>query len=85
MQKSLFNYTEYQGLRLQLAWDDLHVGSSFFIPCLDTETMLRTLYTEAERRGYKLTHEERIEAGMAGIRFWRIATDAAVPPPGEPS
>jgi hypothetical protein len=68
----LFNPTEYQGLRLKLAWDELEIGFSFFIPCLDTETMLRTIYTEAERRGYKLIHEERTENGMAGVRWWRV-------------
>jgi hypothetical protein len=35
--------------------------------------MLRVIYSEAERRGYKLIHSEVIENGMSGIRFWRIA------------
>jgi hypothetical protein len=70
---AIFNPTEYQGLRLQLAWQELHVGFSFFIPCLDTESMLRVIYSEAERRDYRLIHEERIENGMLGCRFWRIA------------
>jgi hypothetical protein len=35
--------------------------------------MLRVIYSEAERRDYRLIHEERIENGMSGLRFWRIA------------
>jgi hypothetical protein len=69
---ALFNSVTYQGLRLKLAWDALHVGHSFFIPCLDTESLLRVIYSEAERHEYKLTHDERIEDGKAGCRFWRI-------------
>ena len=73
----LFNPVTYEGLRIKLAWDELEIGFSFFIPCLDTESLLRTIYSEAERRGYKLTHDERTEAGLAGIRFWRINLSAA--------
>ena len=80
----LFDATEYQGLRLKLAWNELHVGFSFFIPCLDTESMLRVIYSEAERRGYKLIHSEVIENGMSGIRYWRVNPSDA-PQSGEPS
>jgi hypothetical protein len=75
MAKPLFDSTEYQGLRVKLAWDELAAGYSFFIPCLDTETLLRAIYTEAERREIKLTHDQRVENEMLGIRFWRIPND----------
>ena len=80
----LFDPGEYDGLKIKLFWDELEVGYSFFIPCLDTVEMLHLIYTEAESRGYKLTHEERIEQGMAGIRWWRISTDEIHPPSSEP-
>lgn len=79
----LFDPGEYDGLKIKLFWDELEVGYSFFIPCLDTVEMLHLIYTEAESRGYKLTHNETIECGMAGVRFWRLSIDSHDKPPDE--
>jgi hypothetical protein len=72
---TLFDSIEYEGLRIQLFWNELDVGYSFFIPCLDTVEMLHVIYTEAKDRGYTLTHQETIECGKTGIRFWRLANE----------
>jgi hypothetical protein len=34
--------------------------------------LIRQMKREADLRGIKLAHAERIEAGKLGVRFWRL-------------
>lgn len=53
---------------------DLDIGDSFFVPSLDTSLTIMHIDTHyRKRRLYKLSALQRIEKGMLGVRFWRIA------------
>jgi len=48
------------------------VGSSFFIPCLDTEEALSTILKTTKRLGYIVKARVVVEKGIGGLRIWRI-------------
>lgn len=48
------------------------MGASVFIPALNLSKLIRQMQREAELRGIRLVHAERIEAGKLGVRFWRV-------------
>jgi hypothetical protein len=48
------------------------LGSSFFIPALDTDPLIQQILVEAKKHRIKLVHKETIENGKVGIRCWRI-------------
>jgi hypothetical protein len=48
------------------------VGSSFFIPCLDTEGALAQVKRTTKRLGYRIKTQIVVEKGIRGLRVWRI-------------
>jgi hypothetical protein len=60
------------GVVIQVRWSLFPVGASVFIPALNMAKLIRQMKREADLRGIKLAHAERIEAGKLGVRFWRL-------------
>lgn len=58
-------------LRILIAWRQWPVGGSVFVPCLDVGKLRGDMRRYADRMGYKLRSEERVEGGFFGLRFWR--------------
>jgi hypothetical protein len=48
------------------------LGSSFFIPCLDTRTLAKEILMAARQRKIRLVYKEKVENAKIGLRFWRI-------------
>lgn len=67
------NDIDPDGLRIVIPWGELRVGSSFFIPCINTESCERQVQTVAKRLGIVLASRTRIEGPYMGLRFWRTA------------
>jgi hypothetical protein len=49
----------------------MRLGTSFFIPALDTEPLIKQVVSAGKQRGIKLVYKEVVENGRIGIRFWR--------------
>jgi hypothetical protein len=60
------------GLDFRVNWKNFVVGSSFFIPCLDTEEALATVLKTTKRLGYTVKSRAVVEKGIGGLRVWRI-------------
>jgi len=60
------------GLSFRVNWKNFVVGSSFFIPCLDTEGALTQVKRTTKRLGYKIKTQIVVEKGIRGLRVWRI-------------
>ena len=59
------------GVTVLVDWDKFVVGSSFFVPCIDTANCREQVYEVTKRRGFRIEWRHRIEDGKWGIRFWR--------------
>lgn len=64
---------EIEGVQVQVDWSKFYVGSSFFVPCIKTQTFLMQFMIHARRREFTIRAMARIENGMWGIRIWRTA------------
>ena len=60
------------GLSFTVNWKNFVVGSSFFIPRLDTEEALTQVKRITKRLGYKIKTQVVVEKGIRGLRVWRI-------------
>ena len=60
------------GLSFRVNWKNFVVGSSFFIPCLDTEEALAQVKRTTKRLEYKIKTQTVVEKGIHGLRVWRI-------------
>lgn len=60
------------GLSFRVNWKNFVIGSSFFIPCLDTEEALAQVKRTTKRLGYKIKTQVVVEKGIRGLRVWRI-------------
>jgi hypothetical protein len=67
------NDLDPDGLRIVVPWEELAVGSSFFIPCVNVDTCERQARVIAGRLGMTLTFRHRIERQHLGLRVWRTA------------
>lgn len=61
------------GLLIVIDWDRMKVGSSVFVPCINTTLAKRQIRGAFERRGWKMRYYIRPENNMWGIRVWRIS------------
>lgn len=59
------------GVNYEVPWDDVEVGDSFFIPCLDTPRLIKKMHLKTKHFNWELTYDIHIEAGKWGVRFWR--------------
>lgn len=60
------------GVPIFVAWHDLAIGTSVFIPAINLTKLRKQMTKEAERRGFRVVGWERIESGKLGMRFWRV-------------
>jgi hypothetical protein len=60
------------GVPIFVAWHDLVIGASVFVPAVNLTKLRKQVTKEAERRGFIVVGWERIESGKLGMRFWRV-------------
>ena len=60
-----------EGVPVIIEWHSMVLGSSFFIPALDTEPLIEEILKEAKKHRIRLVYKEVIENEKIGIRFWR--------------
>jgi|TARA_R100000995_G_C3457988_1_gene111604 phosphoribosylamine-glycine ligase len=59
------------GVRIVVKWDDMEVGASVFVPCINTEEAMRQAAKIVVSKGYKTEARVTIENEILGIRIWR--------------
>jgi hypothetical protein len=64
---------ETEGVQVEIEWGKFIVGSSFFLPCIDTAAVRGQLLRYAKLRGIQIRTVDRIENTLWGIRVWRVA------------
>ena len=62
------------GVRIVVKWDDMVVGASVFIPCINTEEAMRQAAKIAVGKGYETEARVVIESEILGVRIWRTST-----------
>lgn len=59
------------GVRIEVNWDSMGIGTSIFIPCINTEDAIKEVNRICTEKGWEITSRVRIENGCLGVRFWR--------------
>jgi len=60
------------GVRIVVKWDDMVVGTSVFIPCINTEEAMRQSAKILVAKEYKTEAKVVVENEILGIRIWRM-------------
>lgn len=60
------------GLRITINWDNMAVGSSFFLPCINVDKGEKQLKSVAKMKSWKFDIQICIENEKLGLRVWRI-------------
>lgn len=60
------------GVRIVVDWDGMGVGSSIFIPCINTEKAMRQVKKVIAEKGWDVKYRVRIEDNKLGLRIWRF-------------
>ena len=56
----------------QINWKKFKRGTSFFVPCLDTEAAIKEIARVVRRLRYKVVSKVVIEENVRGVRTWRL-------------
>ena len=61
------------GVKFVVNWDELTPGTSLFVPCIDAVECVTQFDLLAKSRRWTYLYRWRVEAGLSGVRFWRLA------------
>ena len=59
------------GVKMEIPWDEIHVGSSIFVPCFNAPRASAQLGRAFKRRGWEHILQIYPENGVCGVRIWR--------------
>jgi hypothetical protein len=59
------------GVMIEVNWEGMAIGSSIFVPCINTDEAIKQVNKIFCDRHWELEHRLRIEGGNLGVRFWR--------------
>ena len=60
------------GVHFWVNWSKVDTGTSFFIPCVNTNRVLTQVRKQFKKRNWKAKSLVVVENGFFGIRIWRI-------------
>lgn len=60
------------GVRIIVDWDTMSIGTSIFIPCVNTQEAKKQLNAFFQQQSWEHIMKIRIESGKLGVRIWRI-------------
>jgi len=61
------------GVRIVVDWPSMVVGSSVFVPCINTDKALQQVRGICvERMGWEIKAKSCVESDFLGVRVWRI-------------
>jgi len=59
------------GVRIVIDWNKFVVGSSMFIPCINTTAAVRQITKITNNRLQQITTKIVVENDLLGVRVWR--------------
>lgn len=59
------------GVKLEINWEDMVIGASLFVPCINTNKARQQLERIAEDWGWEFIIKVVLENHKWGIRLWR--------------
>jgi hypothetical protein len=59
-------------VKVIVGWDDMAVGASVFVPCVDTDKAKNQANKIANLKGWTFEFRVRVENDMFGVRIWRV-------------
>lgn len=59
------------GVRIIVRWDNMGVGASVFVPCINARKTREQVNVIFKRKGWKYKAKTIIESGKLGVRIWR--------------
>ena len=59
------------GVRIVVDWGAMHVGTSIFVPCIDTEKAKKQIKSVFMARHWEFLSRVRVENRYLGLRVWR--------------
>ena len=60
------------GVQVIVRWDRMSVGTSIFVPCINTPEAVRQAKKITGGKGWRIETRVRIEDGRLGVRIWRV-------------
>jgi hypothetical protein len=60
------------GVRIVIDWGKMSVGTSIFVPCINTPETVRQVKLITEQKGWRIETRVRIEDAKLGVRIWRM-------------
>lgn len=61
-----------EGAEIHIEWHLLKPGTSFFIPAIQTEPLIKSVKKAASLRNMNLHARVCYDKGFYGVRFWRF-------------
>jgi len=62
---------EPDGLVITVSWEDMDIGASIFVPCMNVDTCKKQVIEIADMFGWIVTTRVCIEDYKLGLRIWR--------------
>ena len=59
-------------IKIVVDWEGLLVGSSAFIPCINTEKAHQQIKNVERQKNWTIKMQVRVENAILGVRLWRI-------------
>lgn len=59
------------GVRVVVDWDNMVVGSSIFVPCINTKKATKEIKMYFKKQGWSIEVRTLSENGLLGVRAWR--------------
>jgi hypothetical protein len=60
------------GIRMVVDWEQMDVGDSIFIPCVNVKQAQKQVRAIFHRRAWGLRIKISVETHILGLRIWRI-------------
>jgi len=60
------------GVQIIINWGCMVVGSSIFVPCINTPETIRQAKAITEQKGWSIETRVRVEGNRLGVRIWRV-------------
>jgi len=60
------------GVRVIVAWTDMGIGTSVFVPCVNTEEAKKQIKDLFRSKTWKPVIQVRVENSKLGVRVWRM-------------
>ena len=58
-------------IKITVNWEDMVVGSSAFIPCINTEKVHQQIKNVEKQKKWTVKMQVRVEDAKLGVRLWR--------------